>query len=246
MFASCDAATPAETSVSASDTSSCATSKDCAEGKTCYGRKCVTRETTQPVAAPTPTPGGAEPAATSQKAGASTGRAPGFDSGAYCESVSQVAGGSYTIKNACLAEEAAAKRSIQAQSIPDRIYDYCTSVGEVIGGAHSITAQCIRDETAAAPDATGAGGSQQLGAEKLPSFKIEDYCESVSQAIGGSFTIKRQCEDDEQQAKLELSRTKLPDRIYKYCQTTAKAIGGSYQIMLVCAQDELKAMGGSD
>lgn len=235
MLASCDATTSAEVSPSSTDASTCATTKDCAEGKTCYGRKCVDRQTAQPVSAPPPP---------SQKPDGPTGRAPAFDTGAYCESVSQAAGGSYAIRNACLTDEAAAKRTIQAQSIPDRIYEYCTSVGEVIGGAYSITAQCVRDEAAASRDAVGAGASQQLGTEKLPGFDIEDYCESISQAIGGSFTIKRQCEDDEQKAKLELSRTKLPDRIYKYCQNTAKAIGGSHQIMLVCAQDELKAMGG--
>lgn len=182
---------------------------------------------------------------TAVNASASSGRAPSFDSSAYCESVSQAAGGSYAIKNACLEDEASAKRSIQTQVIPDRIYDYCKSVGEVIGGAYAIMAQCVKDETAAAPGAKSPDVVANLGSEKLPDFKTEAYCESVSQAIGGSFAIKRQCEEDEQTAKLELSRTKLPDRIYKYCQTTAKTIGGSYQIMLVCAQDELKAMNGS-
>src|SRR5438045_3280962 len=75
-----------------------------------------------------------------------------------------------------------------------------------------------------------------------PTYSIDDYCESVSQAIGGSYTIKAQCVKEENAA---LSRVQelgyVEERITKYCAGVAQAIGGSYTIYEQCLKEESEA-----
>lgn len=102
--------------------------------------------------------------------------------------------------------------------------------------------QCIKDELESATQAPTKAPA--LGPGKVPDYNVEKYCETVSRSAGGSFSIKRMCEEQENQAKVDLSHLDVPERVYRTCNRTAKVVGGSYEIMKACVEQELEAMGG--
>lgn len=72
-------------------------------------------------------------------------------------------------------------------------------------------------------------------------FDINGYCRQVTDAVGGSYQIEEACRQQERQARDNLSREKIPQRVANYCQEVGQAVGGSYQIMGTCVQQELAA-----
>ncbi|RWX45229.1 hypothetical protein H206_00807 [Candidatus Electrothrix aarhusensis] len=72
-----------------------------------------------------------------------------YDINAYCKSVSEVAGGSYQIEEACRKMEKQSKKNISKMTISKRIKKYCDEVGKVVGGSYQIMESCIKQELSA-------------------------------------------------------------------------------------------------
>ena len=79
---------------------------------------------------------------------------PRYDVAGYCQTVSDVSGGSAMIYNGCVDMEQTAYNGLKARwsAIPNRIQSYCDEVGRVSGGSYSILEGCIAMETEAAND----------------------------------------------------------------------------------------------
>jgi hypothetical protein len=77
---------------------------------------------------------------------------PRYDVASYCQTVSDVSGGSAMIYNGCVDMEQIAYNGLKARwgSIPSRVRSYCDEVGRVSGGSYSILEGCIAMETEAA------------------------------------------------------------------------------------------------
>lgn len=77
---------------------------------------------------------------------------PRYDVAGYCQTVSDVSGGSAMIYNGCVDMEQIAYNGLKARgsSIPSRVRSYCDEVGRVSGGSYSILEGCIAMETEAA------------------------------------------------------------------------------------------------
>lgn len=79
----------------------------------------------------------------------------------------------------------------------------------------------------------------------VPSYPVGDWCEMVSQSVGGSYVIKQGCIEQENDARSEVQRMpSTPDRIHGWCDrvaTQGTGSSGSYQIYLGCVQQELEA-----
>jgi len=79
----------------------------------------------------------------------------------------------------------------------------------------------------------------------VPSYPVEDWCETVSQSVGGSYVIKQGCTEQDNDARGEIQRMPaIPDRIHGWCDqvaTQGTGSSGSYQIYLGCVQQELEA-----
>ena len=77
---------------------------------------------------------------------------PRYDVAGYCQTVSDVSGGSTMISNGCVDMEQIAYNGLKARwgSIPSRVRSYCDEVGRVSGGSYSILEGCITMETEAA------------------------------------------------------------------------------------------------
>jgi hypothetical protein len=91
----------------------------------------------------------------------------------------------------------------------------------------------------------------KVGAEKqavshgptgaAPSYDIEAYCATVSDAVGGSYVIEKGCRDQERDALAEIRGRDIPSRVARYCNEVAEAVGGSYVIFNGCVDQELGA-----
>jgi hypothetical protein len=66
---------------------------------------------------------------------------------AYCQSVANIAGGSYQIEETCRQEEMTAREELQKMTIPQRIKNYCEKVGSAAGGSYQIMETCVEQET---------------------------------------------------------------------------------------------------
>ncbi len=77
---------------------------------------------------------------------------PRYDVAGYCQTVSDVSGGSAMIYNGCVDLEQIAYNGLKARwgSIPSSVRLYCDEVGRVSGGSYSILEGCIAMETEAA------------------------------------------------------------------------------------------------
>lgn len=69
-----------------------------------------------------------------------------FDTDAYCEQVSNAAGGSYQIEKTCHEQEHEAQSNISIMTIPQKIKNYCKNVGQTAGGSYQIMESCIEQE----------------------------------------------------------------------------------------------------
>jgi hypothetical protein len=85
-----------------------------------------------------------------------------------------------------------------------------------------------------------------LDNSRPPVYNIESYCESVSQAVGGSYEIKAACIEQEKQARDRISGANIEARIDKYCDSVGQAVGGSYQIYEACVKQEIEAKSKSE
>jgi hypothetical protein len=83
------------------------------------------------------------------------------------------------------------------------------------------------------------GSSAPAGA--APSYDIQAYCATVSDAVGGSYVIEKGCRDQEQDALAEIRGREIPARVARYCDEVAEAVGGSYVIFNGCVDQELGA-----
>lgn len=76
----------------------------------------------------------------------------------------------------------------------------------------------------------------------VPAYDIDKYCESVSQAAGGSYQIKSYCVLEERQSLEQIREMgSVEDRVISYCDQVGQAAGGSYQIYEYCVKEELEA-----
>lgn len=78
-------------------------------------------------------------------------------------------------------------------------------------------------------------------AEAAPSYDVEAYCVTVSEAVGGSYVIEKGCRDQERDALAEIRSREIPARVARYCGEVAEAVGGSYVIFNGCVDQELGA-----
>jgi hypothetical protein len=72
---------------------------------------------------------------------------PAYSIDSYCEKISQVGGGSYSIKAECIKQENEAVTRLRGMGAVElRITAYCQRIGEVAGGSYSIYEECIKQE----------------------------------------------------------------------------------------------------
>ena len=69
-------------------------------------------------------------------------------------------------------------------------------------------------------------------------YDVRKYCESVSQAVGGSYVIEKACQDQENQAKAAIAARSIEGRVRQHCDEVGTVIGGSYQIFKSCVDQE--------
>lgn len=74
-------------------------------------------------------------------------------------------------------------------------------------------------------------------------FNMKKYCQSVSEAVGGSYQIEQGCMMNEKSSKRNLDSMHIEGRILNYCKEVSDAVGGSYQIMYGCVMNERSARG---
>jgi len=76
---------------------------------------------------------------------------PRYDAVAFCQQVSDGAGGSDVIKNACIQQEQGAYNALKQQwpDLPERIRNFCDQAGKSAGGSYQLLGGCVSNETAA-------------------------------------------------------------------------------------------------
>ena len=80
------------------------------------------------------------------------GRAPSYDSVAYCTQVGNAVGGSYVIERTCREQEGTALAQIRRLDMPDRVFNYCDQVANAVGGSYVIFKTCVEQELGAAAE----------------------------------------------------------------------------------------------
>lgn len=123
-------------------------------------------------------------------------------------------------------------------------------------GAAATSDSAPAEQPAAAPAAAADPAAVAPAAEEpvpapaeeaasaLPSYAVAEYCESLSQFGGGSYQLKKTCEDEENAAREAIERAgPVEPRIMKYCDELAQTGGGSYQLLQTCIQEEQAAKG---
>lgn len=72
-------------------------------------------------------------------------------------------------------------------------------------------------------------------------YDIKEYCQKVSNAMGGSYMIENYCRKHEQEKQNKLNSMQVPIEIKNYCKQVGEAVGGSYQITESCVRHEIEA-----
>lgn len=72
-------------------------------------------------------------------------------------------------------------------------------------------------------------------------YNINEYCQKVSNAVGGSYIIENSCRRHEQENKNKLNSMQIPSEIRSYCKQLGESVGGSYQITESCVRHEIEA-----
>lgn len=95
------------------------------------------------------------------------------------------------------------------------------------------------------PAATAEAEEPAPPAAFVPSYSPESYCESVSLAVGGSYTIKAACLRQERDAREWIRQAGgISPRTANYCDGVGAAVGGSYSIYQSCVRQESEAASG--
>lgn len=70
---------------------------------------------------------------------------------AFCQQVSDTAGGSDSLKNACVQQEQSSYNALKLEwdSVAERTRHFCDQVGRSSGGSYQMLSACIANETAA-------------------------------------------------------------------------------------------------
>jgi hypothetical protein len=107
---------------------------------------------------------------------------------------------------------------------------------------HTVVKRIVK----AALAATILVGLADARGADVPSYPVREWCETVSDTVGGSYVILNGCLDQEEAAARALaSMPPIPERIARWCDEVATVgIGsaGSLQIYLGCVEQELEAM----
>lgn len=83
--------------------------------------------------------------------------------------------------------------------------------------------------------------TQQAHGNQLPRFDTQSYCQSVSAAGGGSYSIMQGCLRMEERARQDLANIRIEPQILRYCTDVGRVVGGSYSTMHGCVQMEMRA-----
>lgn len=77
---------------------------------------------------------------------------PRFDVDKYCESISQIGGGSHSLFNTCVGLEQGAYDNLTASwdGVSARIRRHCAELGAIGGGTYQMVETCVRMEQEAA------------------------------------------------------------------------------------------------
>lgn len=104
------------------------------------------------------------------------------------------------------------------------------------GEARSNAGTIVRSDTPAAVAAAPSGSS-------VPSFDSNSHCRAVGEVGGGSYVIESGCRKMEAEARAEVARMNVSDRIRRHCTEVAEVsgTGGSYAIYKGCVEMELGA-----
>lgn len=76
-----------------------------------------------------------------------TASLPPYDSGAYCDKITERAGGSNSIRKGCMQNEKTAQRTLSTLSIPEKTIKYCDRVAKRAGGSYWIFHGCVINES---------------------------------------------------------------------------------------------------
>lgn len=107
-----------------------------------------------------------------------------------------------------------------------------------------LPSQDLNNE-AAAPEAALA--NEQLPEEVeqenalVPQYDVARYCRRMSDTVGGSYSIEKNCREREEAAWDDVRQMDIPERIRSYCNSMAVVVGGSYLTYRTCADRELDA-----
>lgn len=84
-------------------------------------------------------------------------------------------------------------------------------------------------------------------ADTIPRYDVAGYCQTVSDASGGSAMIYNGCVDMEQTAYngLKARWGSIPSRVRSYCDEVGRVSGGSYSILEGCITMETEAANGT-
>lgn len=79
----------------------------------------------------------------------------------------------------------------------------------------------------------------QAEAAAIPYYNIEQYCSSLKNLSGGSYTLEYQCRMSERDARTRLSRQTVAYSILGYCTRMLNTMNmGSYTILEGCVNNE--------
>lgn len=71
-------------------------------------------------------------------------------------------------------------------------------------------------------------------------YDIYNYCKSIAQSAGGSYSIEEGCIELEKKSRATLSNMTIPTEIKSHCQYTGDSTG-SYSMLLGCIELELQS-----
>lgn len=74
---------------------------------------------------------------------------PRYDPVAYCDQISEAAGGSMRIKNRCIDQEQESYNSLQTEwgTVAAETQQHCHDVSHMIGGSYRMLERCVISET---------------------------------------------------------------------------------------------------
>jgi len=77
--------------------------------------------------------------------------------------------------------------------------------------------------------------------DNIPQYDVARYCRRMSDTVGGSYSIEKNCREREEAAWDDIRQMDIPERIRSYCNSMAVVVGGSYLTYRTCADRELDA-----